>query len=191
MSLKDKLSRVTAILNEQPSVENQSSLSTVMTKLNKALDDFLSKTEAIIYKNTAEFAELFALLNQPEHKNTVTLAWLNQHAAPTGKRLAKAGKKEKETFAVAMVGAGRAPSLIQELKESPKRKMQEELYSMTMLNDAEASSKIKAMKPKELEQFCRLNDIPVVKSAKGSIDKKKTEPHIIKKLESMREYLKL
>lgn len=191
MSLKEKVSSVAHLLEGQPGVERLASLSATVTKLSKAIDDFLAKAEPAMYKNSAEFAELWALLMQRENKETVTPDWLNQHAGQLGKKFTKAGKKEKEDFAVAMVRTGQAPAVIQELKESPKRKMQDLLYSMVGLPEADAAEKIKAMKPKQLTEFCRLNEIPIVQTAKGSVDKKRTLPNIIAKIGDLQEYLKL
>src|ERR1700742_638446 len=149
MSLKEKIERAAALLDERPAVERKAALSSVVTKLNKALDDFLSKSEPEIYKDTKEYAELYALLTLPENKSIVTLGWLNQQAARVDKKYAKAGKKEREALTVALVMAGHAPAVIQELKETPRKRMQDMLYSLTNVSESAATDRIKAMKPKE------------------------------------------
>ena len=191
MSLREKVADVAALLDERPSLERLAALAAAVNKLGKALDDFLAKSVPEMHKNTAEYAELSALLSQQEYKSVVTLDWLNRHAAPCGKKYAKVGKREKEDFAVTMVGAGLAPAVLQELKESPRRKMQDLLYALARQRGDEAAAEIKAMKPKQLEEFCRHNDIPVERSARGGVDKKRTLPHITAKLDDLREYLKL
>ncbi len=191
MSLKESVEQLSALLDERPALERRSSLAAAVTKLRKALDDFLVKAEPEIYKDTREYAELSALLAHPEHKETVTLEWLNRHATKTGRKISKATKKEKEAFAVAMVKTGHAPALVRELKESPKRRMQDALYTLARLKDEKAADEFKAMKPKQAEAFCQHNEIPVARSAKGTLDKKKTLPHVLEKLSELREYLKL
>ncbi|HXG67294.1 MAG TPA: hypothetical protein VNO70_19480 [Blastocatellia bacterium] len=191
MSLKEKIDGAASILGAYPSVETAPELKTVLTKLNRALDDFLTKSVSVVYKNTAEYAELWALMALPENRKTVTLAWLNERGEPVGRRFAKSGKKEKEEFAVMMVRSGRAAAVIRELKESPIQKIQDEFNSMIDLPEEEVALRVKAMKPKDLEQFCNVNNVAIARTAKSGVDKKKTLPHIMRKLEEAREYLKL
>ncbi len=189
MSLKEKIERAASLLEEKPAIERKVALASVVKKLNKALDDFISKSEPELYKDTKEYAELYALLTLPENKGTVTPEWLNEQAG--NRKYAKAGKKEREAFAVMMVRDGHATAVIQELKESPKRKMQDALHSLAGMSKARAEEKIKLMKPKQLEEFCRLNEIEIARSPKGSLDKKRTLPNIMAKVVELREYLKL
>jgi hypothetical protein len=180
-------------MDERPELEKMAALAPAARKLGKAIDDFLARAELAIHKNSAEFAELFALLSRPEHRSTITLAWLNRHAAAVvgKKKYTKLGKREKEDFAVTLVRAGAARPLIQELKDSPKRKMQELLHSLAGLSEAKAAEKIRALKTKQLEEFCLVNDIPTIRRGTGSLDRKQTLPNIMRKVESLKEYLKL
>jgi len=191
MSLKESMEQVTVLLDERPALERRAGLTATVTKLRKALDDFLAKAEPEIYKDTKEYAELSALLTRPEYKETVTLDWLNRHGARAGQKFTKGTKKEKEAFAVAMVKAGHAPVLIRELNESPRRKMQDLLHGLTRQSKAQVEATVKALKPKQLEAFCAVNEIPCVRNARGTIDRKQTLPHIFAKLGALKEYLKL
>jgi hypothetical protein len=191
MSLKESVEQVGALLEEQPALERRAALAPVVTKLRKALADFLARAEPEIYKDTKEYAELSALLARPEYKETVTLDWLKRHGASVGLKLAKGTKKEKEAFAVALVKAGQASALIRELNESPRRKMQDLLNGMVRQSQAQVETTVKGLKPKQLEAFCEVNAITCVRNARGTIDRKQTLPHVFAKLAALKEYLKL
>ena len=116
---------------------------------------------------------------------------MNDHARGLGKKFAKAGKKEREEFALTMVKAGAASTLIKEMKDSPRRRMEDELNHLALATDNEISARLKAMKPAQLQAFCEFNGIAIVKNAKGALDRKKTRPAILQKLSELREYTKL
>jgi|SRR5215813_3616599 len=198
MELKDKITRLTALLEKHPKIESEGGMTTLTTKLEKAIDafltksdDLLAKSEAASYRNTAEYSELIALLTNVSHKSLVTPEWLNDHANGLGKKFAKAGKKEKEEFAVTMVNSGGALALIKEMKDSPRRRMEDELNRLALATDNEISARLKAMKPAQIQEFCEFNGIAIVKNAKGTLDRKKTQPAILEKLSELREYTKL
>jgi hypothetical protein len=69
--------------------------------------------------------------------------------------------------------------------------LEDELNSMALAKDDEVAAKLKAMKPIQIQAFCEFNDIPIARNAKGSVDKKKTQPYILQKLSELREYAKL
>ena len=198
MELKEKITRLNGLLDKHPKLESEPSLITLTAKLEKAIDAFLVKSDAFLaeseeeaYRNTAEYSELIALLTNASHKSLVTPEWLNGQAHSLGKKFAKAGKKEKEEFALTLVKAGAALTLIREMKDTPRRRMEDELNRLALATDNEISSTLKAMKTAHLQEFCEFNDIAVVKNAKGALDKKKTQPAILQKLSELREYTKL
>jgi hypothetical protein len=198
MELKDKIARLAALIDKKPKIESEPGLSTLVKTLEKAIDTFLSKSEAFIaksetaaYRNTAEYPELIALLMDTQYKSLVTPDWLNDHARSLVKKFAKAGKKEKEEFTLIMVKSGAALALIKEMKDSPRRRMEDELNRLALATDNEISARLKAMKPAQIQEFCEFNGIAIARNAKGSIDKKKTQPYILQKLSELREYTKL
>ncbi|MBO0797409.1 MAG: hypothetical protein J2P31_01180, partial [Blastocatellia bacterium] len=121
----------------------------------------------------------------------VTAKWMSEQVPAEGKKFVKNGKKEKEEFVLIMVKTGCAAKLIKEIKDSPMRRMQDELNRLALATDSEASATIKMMRPKQLEEFCRYNDIPIIRTTRGTIDKNKTQPNILQKLAGRREYVKL
>jgi len=186
------------MLDKLPKIEREPGLITLTTKIEKAIDAFLVKSDAFLakseeeaYRNTAEYSELIALLTNAPHKSLVTPEWLNGHARGLAKKFAKAGKKEKEEFALTMVKGGVASTLIREMKDTPRRRMEDELNRLALATDNEISERLDAMKASQLQEFCEFNGIAIVKNAKGSINKKKTQPHILQKLSELREYTKL
>jgi len=190
MELKDRLARLVALLDKHPEIEREAKLVPLAAKLSKAIVDFLAKAEASVYGNSAEYPELIGLITNKELNTVVTLDWLNTRA-PAGKKLAKATKKEKEQFAIEMVKTGRAGELIREIKDTPRRQMENEMSAMVLSDDAAVAAKIKAMKPAQMRQLCEHYGIPVVNNAKGAVDKKKTQPNLLKKLNEFREHAKL
>ena len=129
------------------------------------------------------------MLTQKQNKSLVTPDWLNNY--DVGKKFTKVGKKEKEEFALMAVKAGIAADLIKEMKDSPRRKMEDELNSMALANDDEVAAKLKAMKPAQFQALCEFNNIPIARNAKNAVDKTKTRPYILQKLSELREYAKL
>jgi hypothetical protein len=190
MDLKSKVERLEALLNEHPKIMTDAKLTPPAAKLEKEIDGFLAKSEAEIYKNSAEYAELASLFNQKQLKDFFTVKWFNDNAL-NGDKFTKLGKKEKEEFAIKAVKAGRAGELINQIKDTPRHQMEKELNAMVLAGDAEVAAKIKAMKPPELERFCTLNEIPIVKKSTGALDKNKTQPNILIKIQELREYTKL
>lgn len=191
MELTEKLNSLAALLSEHPKIHQQSDTRLLFAKFDKAVDELLAKLEQAIYRNTAEYAELLALVSGAQYKALVTVDWLNANAASVKKKYAKTGKKEKEDFVLTMVKAGKARAIIKELKETPRRQMQDELNDMALGTDEKAIARIKAMKAKQLEQFCEFNDIPVGKTAKGALDKKQVQAAILQKIGALREYAQL
>jgi len=198
MELKEKITRLAALLDKHPKIDSDGGLTTLATKLEKSIDAFLDKSDAFLakseeeaYRNTTEYSELIALLTNASHKSLVTPEWLNGQARSLGKKFAKAGKKEKEEFALTLVKAGSASTLIREMKDTPRRRMEDELNRLALATDSEISTRLNAMKPAELLEFCELNGIAIVKNAKGALDRKKTQPAIFQKLGELREYAKL
>src|SRR5262249_12486500 len=107
------------------------------------------------------------------------------------KKFSKIVKKDIEEFALEIVKAGSAKELIREIKDTPRRQMENELNELVLSGDKQVTAKLKAMKPARLEQFCVLNGIDVVRKAKGGLDKDKTQPNILKRIDELREYIKL
>jgi hypothetical protein len=65
------------------------------------------------------------------------------------------------------------------------------LNHLALASDKEIEAKLKSMKPSQIQEFCEFNEITIARNAKGSIDRKKTQPYILQKLSELREYTKL
>lgn len=190
MDLKNTVARLETLLSKHPTIVTEAMLAPLAAKLSKEIDAFLNKSEAAIYKNSAEYAELISLFNQKSLKDLLTVKWFNDHAL-NGVKFSKIGKKEKEEIALDAVKTKRAGEMIRDIKDTPRRRMEEELTAMALASDAEVAVKIKAMKPADLERFCALNEIPITKKSTGALDKTKTQPNILIKIQELREISKL
>lgn len=190
MELKSQLEKLAALLEKHPRVEKEAGLATLAKKLSVALDDCLSKFEIAVTRNTAEYSDLIALLTKAENKSLVTPDWMSKRS-PNRRAYAKSGKKEKEEFSLEVVKAGHSDRIIRELKDTPGRQMEDALNEMVLLHDEEVAARFKSMKASYLNKFYECNGIPIGKTAKGAVDKKKTLSNLLSRIEELREYTKL
>lgn len=191
MSLREKVENVLALLERNPAIENRTALTKFVTGLNKALDELLNRAEPEMLRDTREYAELSALIVLPENKAVITNDWFAAQAERVGRKYAKFTKKEKEEVLIELVKTKKAEAVIADLKSTPQQKAQRFLSELAVKSADKAEKQVGKMKPSELEEFCRFNQIAVEKNKKGNFDKKKTQKNVLAKLDELREYLKM
>jgi hypothetical protein len=191
MNLQEKIENVLALLERNPAIENRTALAKFVTALNKAADELLSRAEPEMLRDTREYAELSALIALPENKVVINNDWFTAQAERVGRKYAKFTKKEKEEVLLELVKTKKADGVINELKSTPQQKAQRLLSELAVKSADKAEKQIGKMKPAELEEFCRFNQIEIEKNKKGAVDKKKTQKNVLAKLDTLREYLKM
>ncbi len=160
-------------------------------KVSKAEKEAI-KAEIAQLKNSRDYAELAGLLIQAPYKKTATLDWFNKHLPKSEAPIIKIGVKERERFILALIRGDTARAAINELRDLPSLQWKTLFAELAGASTAKATEKLKALKPKDFAAFCTVNGVtPVTSGAKGSISKPKTIPFILKKLETLGEYLKL
>lgn len=190
MDLARRLRDLLEIIDRHPNLLRDPALVPLAGKLGDQLGTLTAKAMGQVYRNSAAYADLVALLAQPENRALVTADWMCGQS-PVGTRYLKNGKKEKEQFALEVVKAGVSSQVIRELNDAPRREMEELLYRMVLGTDAEVKESWKALKAAELKRFCQWNQIPVITNAKGAIDKTRTFSKLKELITERREYTKL
>lgn len=191
MSLREKVENVLGLLERNPALENRTALAKFVTGLNKALEELLKRAEPEMLKDTREYAELSALIALPENKAVATNEWFAAQSERVGRKFAKFTKKEKEELLLELVKAKKADGAIAELKSTPQQRAQRLLSELAVKSAEKAEKEVAKMKPAQLEEFCRFNQIAVESGKKGNLDKKKTQKNVAEKLAELREYLKM
>lgn len=192
MTLIEKLAQAENLLTENSQIEKKTSLAKYFKSLGKALDDFLKNCEPEIYRATPEYVELTALFDLSENKATLTKQWFDEKANLVNIKFAKAPTKlQKQSLAVELVRNEHAAKIINELKITPKQRMKNLLGELANLRADDATKKITAMKPADFKEFCEMNEITIEKTKKGAVDKKKTLPNALKKVDNLRDYMKM
>ena len=142
-------------------------------------------------KNTREYAELNGLLMQAPYKKTATLDWFKKHLPDTEVPVVKVTPKERERFILILIRNDKATEAITDLLDLPMRQWKTTFAELAGMSTTRATEKLKAFTPKDFAALCSHNDIQMVKSPKGAINKAKTLPQVLKRLEILGEYLKL
>lgn len=143
-------------------------------------------------KNTRDYSELAGLLAQAAYKKVATAGWINKHLPKGESSLEKVTAKEKERFILALIRAGAARKVIDDLRDLPSREYKTIFAELASLSPAKATEKLKALPTTRFVQFCAVNEIdPVRSGAKKSISRAKTIPFALEKLKRLSEYLRL
>ncbi len=191
MELQEKIERAGALLEANKAIVKKASIAKFVQSLDKALDIFLKNLEPELYRSTSEYVELAALVDAPTNKKVLTKQWFDDKANLINRKFAKFTKKEKEEMIIELVKTGQAQMVIDGLKTTPEKRSQHLFSELANLSEQEARQCIEKMKPKEIEEFCRHNQITTEHTKKGTFDRKMTTPHVFKKLQTVRDYLKL
>ncbi|MBC7796760.1 MAG: hypothetical protein H7Z37_07805 [Pyrinomonadaceae bacterium] len=192
MTLPEKLAQAENLLTEHSHIEKKTSLTRFVKSLNTALDNFLKNCEPEIYRATPEYVELTALFDLHENRTILTKQWFDRKANLVKISFARMPTKtQKQNLAVELVRNNHANLIIDELKITPKQRLKNLLGELANLNVEDATEKITAMKAADFKDFCEANDIAIEKTKRGAVDKRKTLPNALKKVDNLRDYMKM
>jgi len=190
MDLARRLRELLELIDQHPHLPKDPGLAVLAGKLADQLGIFTGKATAAMLRNTVAYADLIALLAQPEHRTLVTPAWMTGQS-PVGTRYLRNGRKEKEQLALEVVQAGVSSQVLRELSDAPRRQMEALLHQMVLGTDEEVRLLWKGLKAAQLKPFCQFNQIATVVNPKGAVDKTRTLPNLMKVVAERREYTKL
>lgn len=191
MNLQEKIERAGVLLESNKEVIKKASIAKFVQSLDKAVSDFLKKFEPELYRSTSEYVDLAALIDAPTNRKVLTKQWFDDKANLINRKFAKFTKKEKEELIIELVKTGQAQMVIDGLKTTPEKRSQNLFSELANLSESESRKRVDKMKSKEIEEFCEHNAITIERTKKGAFDKKKTLAHVSKKLQTVRDYLKL
>ncbi len=186
MSLSERVKELSTVLAKTPGLEDDPSLESARDELLKAIEQFQEEHASLLDRQNVQALDLIACIRNAR-KNSAE--WLS-NKSPGRHSYLKGSQIELEEFAREALSHGLAKRLIDELTGEQDRYARL-LQSLVNLSEERLEIKLNGIEDGEMIRFCESNEIKISRTAKNPFNRTKTIVNIRRRVEELKEYLKL